>query len=438
MNDYYARFIGRGDKIAVAVSGGSDSVALLHFLLHKSEKDGFSVSAVNVEHGIRGDRSRRDSAFVKELCEKWGVPLFAFSADAPARAAREKISLEHAAREERYDVFCRLLAEKKADKIATAHHLGDNAETVLFHLLRGASLKGAAGIPPSRDGIIRPFLTTPKAEITDYIRLHNLPYVEDETNEDRKITRNFIRAEVLPRLKEKFPEGERALLRFCEIAREEDAFLDDLASPLTKEEGGAYRIPASAPRVLLRRAALSAMKRLGIRSEYAFAHVESVAALADGGTGARVDLPDGVAAEREYGDIVLFPAREKPFFEAPFAAGVYRCGAGTLTVEPCAVDIARARCGGEGAFYADADKLSGTLIRTRREGDVFRKFGGGSKKLKDYYIDEKIPRRLRDEMLLIARGKEILFAGTEISRDAKLDERTERAVKITYETQRRR
>lgn len=435
MNDYYTRFIGRGDKIAVAVSGGRDSVALLHFLLQKSKEGGFTVLALNVEHGIRGETSLRDSAFVKELCSAWHVPLLAFSVDAPARARRDKLSMEQAARAERYRVFDAVLSEKSADKIATAHHLGDNAETVLINLFRGASLKGAAGIPPRRNGIIRPFLTTSREEIDEYVIKNNLPFAEDETNALTEITRNFIRGEVMPRLKDKFPEGERAVMRFCEIAREEDDYLEEQSRALITEGDGAYFLPVTAPKTLLRRAALLAIKQLGITADYGRIHADGVCRLTEAETGACLTLPEGVVARREYDRIALFAERAEPFAERPFAEGVYETQEGVLTIAACPLSEVAF---GDGAFYADADKFEGAAIRTRREGDVFRKFGGKRKKLKEYFIDEKIPFRLRGGIPLIARGKEILFSGREISEDVKLDERTERALKITYETQRRR
>ena len=433
MNDYYLRFIARGDKIAVAISGGRDSVALLHFLLNKSADGGFSVCAINVEHGIRGERSLRDSAFVKELCAAWNVPLYAYTADALSRMKREGTSLEQAARTERYDIFDRFLEEKKADKIATAHHLGDNAETVLENLLRGASLKGAAGIPPQRNAVIRPFLHTSREEITAYVEQNALPYVEDETNASSVMTRNFLRHEVMPKLKSKFPAGERAVMRFCEIAREEDNYLDREAEKLLTKSAGVWSIPVSAPRVLLRRATILIMKQCGIAADYESVHADSVCALVCRENGTRVSLPDRLVAIREYDRISFFFPKEEKFAERPFSEGTYRCGECILTIEASSL-TEEPKMRQRGAFYVDADKLSGAVIRTREDGDMFRKFGGGRKKLKEYYIDRKIPRRLRDTLLLIARGKEILFSGTEISEDVRADETTTRAFRIICKT----
>lgn len=433
MNEFYARLISRGERIAVAVSGGKDSVALLHFLCGKAEQCGFSVAAVNVEHGIRGERSKADSAFVKELCESWGVPLFFRAANTPLRAENDKLSLEQAARAERYGFFRELLLKGAADKIATAHHSADNVETVLINLFRGSSFKGAAGIPPEREGIIRPFLYTSREEIEEYIRLHSLPFREDETNADTDITRNFIRSEILPRMKKIFPAGERALLRFGETAREEDAFLDELASDSVEERGGAVALRLSVPPALFGRAVLLAMKRAGVRADYTHEHARSVRALKEKQNGAEVSLPGGLIAKREYDKISFFAPQNGAFAETPLAEGKFTFRGKTLVVESCGIEQARRLCGKEkNVFYADGEKLAGAVVRTRKDGDVFEKFGGKTKKLKEYFIDEKIPERLRNDILLIAKGKEIFFSGREISEKVKLDESTVKALKITY------
>lgn len=156
MNDFYKNLIFKGEKIAVAVSGGSDSVALLHFLCERSKTDGFFVCAVNIEHGIRGEDSLKDSAFVKDFCKKLGVELYFYRVDSLAFAEKERISVEQAARILRYQKFRELLESGAVDKLATAHHESDNAETVLLNLFRGASLKGAAGIKPVNERIVRP------------------------------------------------------------------------------------------------------------------------------------------------------------------------------------------------------------------------------------------------------------------------------------------
>ena len=159
----------QGKRICVAVSGGADSVALLHYLNALKDEKGYSLCAVHCEHGIRGEESVEDMRFVKRLCDQWGVELFVFLGDCPTRARQEKESLETAARNFRYECFRSLIDEGKADFIATAHHKNDEAETVLFRLARGTSLGGMSAMKAENGYLLRPILEWTKAEIADYI-----------------------------------------------------------------------------------------------------------------------------------------------------------------------------------------------------------------------------------------------------------------------------
>ena len=187
-----------GKKICVAVSGGVDSVSLLHWLKERATTYGYTLCAVHCEHGIRGEDSLRDARFVREFCDKIGVELYSFSEDCPMRAERDKQSLETAARAFRIECFQRLLTEGKADVIATAHHKNDDAETVLFRLLRGTSLTGVGGISADNGKIIRPFLSWTRVEIEDYAKKNNLDFCVDCTNLELDATRNKLRLQALP------------------------------------------------------------------------------------------------------------------------------------------------------------------------------------------------------------------------------------------------
>lgn len=421
-----SKLINRGEVIAVAVSGGADSMALLHYL--KNAASGFSVVAANVEHGIRGESSVGDSRFVKEYCEKSGIKLYAFSGDSPALAEKEGISVEQAARKLRYGFFEKLLESGACDKIATAHHAGDNFETVLLNLFRGSSLKGVAGIKPIKGSVIRPLLGVSKAEILTYCKENGVPFVTDESNFDTEITRNFVRIKLVPEIKSIFPEAERAVGRFSEIAREEDEFLDSLADKLIVREKGNIKITLPADKVLLRRSAAVALKESGVKKDYESIHIESIAGLSALENGSSVSLPGGITAVKEYGFITVYKKNEEVFSTVPFALGEYRFPFGVLKVENA--DFPKDVKSG---FFADADKIpSGAVIRTRLNGDVFTKFGGKTKKLKEYFIDEKIPQRLRGGLPLVALGNEILFAGNAISDKIKLDKSSVNVVKLTY------
>lgn len=417
-----------GDTVAVAVSGGSDSMALLHALNSAVNKLKINIIAVNVEHGIRGKSSINDSNFVKDFCKKNNIVLKTFTVDAVAYAKENKLSIEQSARILRYECFNSLLSDGTCNKIATAHHLSDNAETVLLNLFRGTGLKGMAGIKPQNGKFIRPLLHTTKQEITDYIQENNVPFVTDETNFDDEITRNYVRLNLIPEINKIFPEVERSITRFSATALEEDAFLDNLAKNLIEEVDGTIKIKLTEEKVLIRRATVIAMKLLGVSKDYETAHLNAVINLLSLENGSKVILPKGITAIKEYTHVVFYRETSTAFSPIPFSIGEHVFNNGVLKIEK--VDGTSDLKSG---FYCDLDKLpKDTVIRTRADGDVFKKFGGGTKKLKDYYIDEKVPVRLRDSLPVIASKNQVFFTGIAISDKIKVDKSTKNMLKLTY------
>lgn len=415
-----------GRRVCVAFSGGGDSLALFHALFSA----GVNLSAVNVEHGIRGESSRADSAFVRRVCAEYGVPLYSYAEDVPALAKQWDMGLEEAARKARYLCFLRVLREDRADVVATAHHALDNAESVLFHLFRGCSLTGAGGIRsflpaqelakrltgeelPADKGIVRPLLGVSKAEIEQYLREHSLAPCTDESNADTAYTRNFLRHRVLAPAEERFPQLESALYTFSRTAREEDEFLYSLAERSFRA-GDVCTFPASLEKPLFMRCTVLALKHFGVEKDYTLTNLEDVYALSRGESGKSVRLPRGLYAAREYGNIAVYPPeQEEPLF-LPFAEGEIPFGEYVIFV---------GRGKRENALYFDADKLpQNCVFRTKKEGDVFQKFGANPKKLKDFLTDKKIPVRVRGRLPLLACGGEIFaVCGAEISEKIKAD-----------------
>lgn len=481
----------RGRRVCVALSGGKDSAALFHYLCACAAAEGISLSAVHVEHGIRGKDSLADAAFVRDICASAGVPLYAFSADVPARAAARGAGVEEEARRVRYAAFARVLVGGGADVVATAHHAGDNAESVLFHLFRGASLTGAGGIraflPLSafdtgeevplaplpwsaplpaagkaaaagedagaskaenavERGVVRPLLCVPPRDIASYVQAHGIAHCEDATNADTAYTRNYLRARVLAPAREKFPAVDGALYAFSRRAREDDDFLYSLAKSLISVQGKSVAVRIG-PRPLFLRACVCALRALGVEQNYTAADLEAVRAIAQGGGGRMANLPRGVVARREYGRILFsrppapakkpapagpapaYPFGEGEFVFVGFALRVRFVPAGApLPAAAFAAPAARSCEGaGEGAFIprtlavCAAAIPAGCALRTRRQGDTFQKFGGGTKKLKDYFIDCKLPRPLRGRLPLLARGGEVLaVCGVELAESVRL------------------
>jgi tRNA(Ile)-lysidine synthase len=220
-----------GDRICAAISGGADSVALL-LTLHaanapKRESLGVGLSAVHINHHLRGEESNADQRFVEDLCIHLDIPLHLHQADIPTRVAKTRETIEEAARNARYEFFTQLLASGHADSILTAHTLDDQAETVLMKLLRGAWTEGLSAIHPiitlPKGKILRPFLGTRRADIEAFLKSINQPWREDSTNTDTAFTRNKIRHELLPQLRAYNPNLDQTLANLAELAREEES-----------------------------------------------------------------------------------------------------------------------------------------------------------------------------------------------------------------------
>ena len=291
-------------KICVAISGGVDSVVLLHDLKGEQARFGYTLCAVHCEHGIRGQDSLADARFVADFCQSLGVELYSFSEDCPTKAKKEKVSLETAARDFRRGVFQRLIDENKADYIATAHHLGDEAETVLFRLARG-TLSGVAGMKEQDGYIIRPLISWTKQEILSYAQENGLSYRVDTTNLDTEYTRNKIRLEVLPKLEESVAGAARNIARFAALSAQDDELLYEYAKKLLFFENGGYRVEFNDKKPLFCRACLLAMKGLGIEKDYTATHLDDVFGLQNLERGAKITLPKGVLAEKRENGVFL-------------------------------------------------------------------------------------------------------------------------------------
>lgn len=404
----------RGKRVCVALSGGRDSVALLHALAAA----GADVRALHCDHGIRA-AAGRDRAFVQELCRAWGVPLRVFEADIPARARREKRGLEETARIWRYECFQCVLREGWADVVATAHHKNDAAETVLFRLARGTGLAGLNVFPP-REGVVRPMKDVPRSAVDAYVARHGLPYAEDESNADLTFARNRIRHTVLPALEAAVPGAADNLAAFAARAAEDDALLASLAERELSFAAGGWRVPVLLPAPLFVRAVRAAMARLGVTRDYTAANFAEAARLKELRSGARASLPAGLYAVRE-GAYVTLARPLPPPAPVAFACGTFAWGEGTLVVSGTPA---------EGALRADMDAFpAGCEVRTRREGDVFTPFGGKKKTLKKFLTDRKIPARIGRMLPVVAKGNEVYaVVGAEIADGVKVTKNTVRKV----------
>ncbi len=422
-----SKFLTPADTVAVAVSGGSDSVALLHYMNSKSKEYHFSVIAINIEHGIRGEDSISDSLFVKNLCKEWGIKLLTYSVDSVKKAKEEKLSIEESARALRYGCFYDALNKGLCTLVATAHHKGDNAETVLFNLFRGASPAGTTGIPQVKGKIIRPFLSITKEEIENYIKDNNLPFVTDKTNFDDSYTRNYIRLNILPEIKKIFPEVENSIYRFSETAKLEQDYLDQACDSALKFDGEIVKISLPQHPAILSRATVKALKLLGVKKDWEKAHIDAAVKLSNANNGTKIDLKDGVVAAKEYDVLTFYRQTDKILEQKPFTVGTTTLGEKTVVIEK--TDMPKDLKSG---LYLDLDKVPKTaVIRFKLDGDLFTKFGGGTKPLAEFFTDAKIPLRERDSIPVIADGNDILaIFGIAISQKIKVDKTTKQVVKL--------
>lgn len=421
-----------GKTVAVAVSGGADSMALLHYTVNFCRSANLKPIALNVEHGIRGENSLRDTEFVKNYCTAHNIPLLTYNVDALKKSREEKISLEQAARVLRYESFYDAIKTGKCDAVFTAHHSADNLESVLFNLFRGTSVKGLTGIKDYDNKIYRPFIGVSKAEISEYIKKHKIPFVNDETNFCDDYTRNFLRLNVIPKIKEIFPEAEKSVLRLSETLQGEDEYLDIEAKKILSCSESVFSIPVETPHVLMARAVVIALKQSGITRDYEKVHVDDICALCEKENGKTVVLPRGIKATREYDKITIYNAYKRICdnkTSVPFSTGENSLNGQTVNIEFCEnVSTEELKKG----FYADFDKIPiNSVIRFRKTGDRFTKLGGGTKSLSDFLTDKKIPLKDRNNLLLIANGNDVLaIFGIAVSEKVKIDKNTKKIIKL--------
>ncbi len=424
-----------GDVVGVATSGGIDSMSLLHFL--NSIKDDFDIEivAINIDHSIR-ENSAKDTLFVQNYCNEHHIRFYKFKIDSVKIASENKICLEEAARKGRYGVFDSLLSRGIVDKICLGHHIQDQAETILLNIFRGAGLNGAKGMEFIRDRYYRPMLNTTKLEINQYASLNEIPYVEDDTNFDESYSRNYLRNIIMPKLRMKWTNIDKNLIEFGNICKEDDEYIkSQMFFDGVIEDKNIVRIPLSYfiyPNPVVNRLILKELEFLNAAKDIEKKHIAIIKDMAkEAENGVKINLPNNITVHKEYDFITISIKQPKPKLEEMnFKLGSYNLtNFGQITVRKTSkLELTN------NSHLIDANKLpSGCVIRTRKDGDVFTKFNGGTKKLKDYLIDKKIPQRLRSELPLICKDNEVYcIIGVEISDKVKVDENTKSAYILNY------
>jgi len=419
-----------GDRVAIAVSGGGDSVALLRVLLEVRSELGIVVAVAHFNHGLRGKDSDADEQFVGELALHHDLPFFAGRADVREHAAVNKLSLEHAARELRYEWLIKVAHEQRLEAIATAHTRDDQAETVLMKFLRGAGTRGLAGIHPTlvRDGIriVRPLLETARAEVEQYLTSLGQPWREDATNRDPRFARNRIRHELLPLLERDYNPNIRELLKeAAEVAlaeedywnQEAEHFLERWHKPPRRLLLHAKLSPSAGlqaePLAMQRRILKCFLECRGLPPD--FYHVEALRRCALGET-SRVDLPGGWLARRDGDWLELAPPEAQPSgsvvsyeWSLPIP-GKCAIPEARLTIQATLVPTDLAASDPPGSLLCLARIGKELTIRNWQPGDRFRPAHTGSEeKLKRLFSEKRIPADRRPLWPVALVGAQIVW-----------------------------
>jgi len=402
--------------VLICVSGGADSMCLLEAMMHISYERGFSVAAAHYNHGLRGDESDRDEAFVRDYCETCGVPFYTGDGDVEGYAAESGLGIEAAAREMRYRFFYDTAGLIGADRIATAHTADDNTETIILNLARGAGANGLSGIPPIRDIVIRPLLRTSRSEVMSFIRERVIPFVEDSTNSLDIYTRNEVRHLIMPVLKEINPGINEAAGAAAELLRADEEFIADIADlfikdccvGLTADAGDLFQLPFAVSSRVIRRIHGG---RLSLK------HVKAVLELCGhDNPSARLSLP-GMTVCREYDRIVFAPEQISTAegFAQVFPSdgdSFIILGAGlkmSCKSVVCSDKIIDVNKTFTSFLFKSVDICGKLAVRPRREGDKIKLLGqAGTKTLKKLFIERRVPARMRALTPVIADDEGVL------------------------------
>ena len=401
-----------GQTIVSALSGGADSVALLHALASAGPERGVRVVAAHLDHQLRPD-STEDARFCRELCDRLGVALHTGRADVAARAARDGGGIEQAARIERHAFLRAVRKQTEAAAIALAHTRDDQAETVLLRLLRGSGRVGLGAMRARTRRLLRPLLDVSRAEVLAYLEAHGLAWREDASNQDVRFARNRVRHELVPYLERRFnPRVREALARSAgQMADEADALAgqaDALHARAAEGDSLSRAVLRDAPPAIARLALRRALEESGGLAEVTAVHVERLLRLArnPASSGRRLPLPGGREALVRFDRLVI--AARRPGAQ-PFAAALSVPGRVSL---PDGRVLAAETVNGPGALAADEAVVPapevGLSVRTRQPGDRVR-FRGREISLKRYLLDRRVPADLRTGLPLVAEGSRVVW-----------------------------
>ncbi|MCD3218041.1 tRNA lysidine(34) synthetase TilS [Clostridium botulinum C] len=442
-----------GDKVVVAVSGGPDSICLLHILYKLKEKIGISIVAAHINHCLRGEEADKDEEYVRKFCENLNIQCFVKKEDVHKISKDRGISCEMAGREVRYDFFSEVLNNVRANKIAVAHNANDQAETILMRMLRGTGLEGLIGIRAVRDNIfVRPIIDITRDEIEDYCYVNNLNPRIDKTNLENIYTRNKIRLELIPYIQKNFNSDVIEVLnRFSNTVKIDNDYLNKVSlekyNKYCKGEKDKVIIKEEVFKeheAILTRVIRMALKELkGNLNNFDKGHIYDIIDIQKKSTGKFIMLPKNIRVLNNYGDINLYKNNNKINIDKGKQEYNLVINKENILDNGLKITLDIINNVEDTKFdksslikYFDYDKINRDIkLRYRNNGDKFVPLGmKGTKKLKDLFINLKIPKEKRDIIPLIVFDDEISWiVGYRISDKFKINKNTKRILKIKIE-----
>lgn len=417
LDDYLSNYIRSFDKLALAVSGGRDSMAMLAWFCNNVPKSKFFV--ITVSHNLRGEEGLRDRDFVVDYCKKEGIQCEVYEEDIPKFCKENNYTVEQGARIRRREIFADTVLSKRASRVVLAHHMQDQVESILMHVFRGSGIRGLKGMSLDDGVLLRPMLNVPREDIERYVGQNDVPYVDDSTNSEENYTRNKLRNQIMPLIRQAYGGVDGNIIRLSRLAKEVGDYLDKSSRNFEVKDGEVF-IPIEALKgehVIAAGTVVNAVDSITTRVDLTSKHIQLVISLADKESGASIALPFGLSAHKESAYVVLAVAKTIAYSGKIDGYGSYDLRDRTLVVSE--EKRGRLRC--------DIDKLNGCEIRNRRAGDVFKRFKGGSKSLGDYFTDVKVPKRNRDNVVVLAKGADVYaLPEYEIGDIVKIDETTQR------------
>ncbi|MCW8960650.1 MAG: tRNA lysidine(34) synthetase TilS [Ignavibacteriaceae bacterium] len=437
--------IEKGDKVLVAFSGGADSVFLLNFLLKFKRRLGIELSAFHLNHKLRGKSAEEDEKFCADFCSKNKIEFHSVSIEIKSIARKKKISVEEAGREIRYAELLKTAEKCKAEKIATAHNASDNVETILLNFVKGTGTKGLIGIPVRRVNIIRPILCLSSDEIRKYLNANKISYKVDKSNLSNDYERNFLRNEIIPKLKQKLnPRVEEKITNTATVLKDVNSFIENQINKLTRNiarfDGKELEINVKKIskldvgfRSILFKSVLEKNFRIDLDSE----NIKALVELANSQSGAKINLKEQVVAFKDRDLLIISKHSDKSSRRVNKKIKIGQ----KLEIEGKVISIEEINkknvkfVNDKSIEFISGDSLENVFeIRKWKAGDKFQPIGmKGTKNISDYLSDEKVSSQgKKGNLVLTNSGKIVWVIGLRIDERFKVTPKTQRILKLTF------